>query len=160
MGRRDDDKPSWRDIDRARDRSRHTDQNRDPYRGGGGRSNRYYKAKLEKLMKDKLEQVFSDPERDGLARRIRDELLGAERLEAVRQYLDTYGLPEDFETLLAMAEVKDDEVFAAVVPAMAALWDEQPDSRRKVAVQTLKTRLMRLRDRDARAVASGLIGKG
>ncbi len=158
MGRRDDrdrdDRPSWRDIDRKRDRSLHTDQDR-PIGGGGGNPNasRYYKAALEKAMKQRLEKVFADPERDAAAREIRDAITGADRKAAAETYLAQYELPEDFETLLAMAEVKDDAIFARVVPAMAELWDAQPETRRKVAKQMLQLRLMRVRDKEARAIA-------
>ena len=67
MGRRDDrdDRPSWRDIDRKRDRSSHTEQHKPMGGSGGGQgtSSRYYKAALDKAMKSKLEAVFADPER-------------------------------------------------------------------------------------------------
>ena len=160
MGRRDDrdDRPSWRDIDRKRERSRHTDQNRPiDGHGGGGRPNRYSKAALEKAMKGQLDAVFANPERDAASRAVRDAVTGAERAAATEAYLSEYGVPEDFETLLAMADVKDDGVFAQVIPAMAERWDDQPDSRRKVAKQLLQLRLMRVRDRGARAVALDLI---
>lgn len=165
MPRRDDrdrdERPSWRDIDRGKDRSRHTDQNRPaPGSGGYGNKSSYYKAKLDKLMKDKLEKVFADPERDGLAREIQDAVTHAERKDKTAAYLDQYGLPEDFETLMAMSEVKEDEIFALVMPAVAERWDDQPASRRKLAVERLQMRLMRVRDRDARAIATELIGKG
>ncbi len=164
MGRRDDrdrdDRPSWRDIDRKRDSSTHTEQNRPSY-GGGKASNRHYKAALERVMKDKLNEMFSDPKRDKAAAKIQDAATQSERKEAAEAYLAEYDVPEeDFPTLMAMAEVKDDALFATVVPLMAALWDDQPDSRRKVARQLLQMRLMRVRDKDARAVATELIRKG
>ena len=165
MGRRDDrdDRPSWRDIDRKRDRSLHTDQHKPMGGGGGGGrpgADRYYKAALEKAMKQRLDSVFADPERDGAARAVRDATTGAERKEAAEAYLAEYGVPEDFETLMAMAEVKDDAVFAQVVPPMAEQWDEQPPTRRKVAKQMLQLRLMRVRDKEARKVAMEMIRKG
>lgn len=166
MGRRDDrdrdDRPSWRDIDRTRDRSSHTDQHKPIGGGGGGKpgADRYYKAALEKAMKKRLDAVFADPERDGAARAVREAVTGAERTEATGAYLDRYGVPEDFETLMSMAEVKDDAVFAQVVPPMAELWDEQPPTRRKVAKQLLQLRLMRVRDKEARKVAMEMISKG
>ncbi|MDP7110468.1 MAG: hypothetical protein QGH45_00820 [Myxococcota bacterium] len=164
MGRRDDrdDRPSWRDIDRKRDRSSHTEQHKPMGGSGGGQgtSSRYYKAALDKAMKSKLEAVFADPERDGRARSIRDATTGAERTEATAAYLDQYGVPEDFETLMAMAEVKDDGVFAQVVPPMAEQWDAQSAPRRKLATQMLQLRLMRVRDKEARQVAMEMIRKG
>ena len=163
MGRRNDrdrdDRPSWRDIDRKREGSRHTDQNR-PADGHHESSNRYYKAALEKAMKKRLEDVFADPVRDGLAKKIREATTGAERKEAAQEYLDKYDLPDDFETLMALAEVKDDAIFARVIPVMAEQWSDQPASRRKVAKQMLQMRLMRVRDKDARAIAQDLIKKG
>ncbi len=163
MGRRDDrdDRPSWRDIDRKRDRSAHTDQHKPVGGGGGGRGgSRYSKAALEKAMKAQLDAVFADPERDKLARSIRDATTGAERAAATAEYLEKHGVPEDFETLMAMAEVKDDAVFAQVVPPMAAQWDDQSAARRKMAKQMLQLRLMRVRDKEARAVAMEMIRKG
>ena len=69
-------------------------------------------------------------------------------------------MPEDFETLMAMAEVKDDGVFAQVVPPMAEQWDAQSAPRRKLATQMLQLRLMRVRDKEARQVAMEMIRKG
>jgi hypothetical protein len=164
MPRRDDydrdERRSWRDVDRGKDRSRHTDQNRPEHGSGGhGTKSSYYKAKLDKLMKDKLEKVFADPERDGMAREIQDAVTHAERKDKTAAYLDKYGLPDDFETLMAMSEVKEDEIFAQVMPSVAERWDDQPDSRRKLAVERLQMRLLRVRDKDARAIATELISK-
>lgn len=162
MGRRDDrdrdDRPSWRDIDRKRDLSKHTDQGKPVYERQRP-SSRYYRAQLERAMKDRLDNMFADPERDAAARKITEAATASERKEATEAYLETYDLPEDFATLLAMAEVKDDGLFARVVPAMAELWADQPDSRRKLAVQVLQMRLMRVRDKEARKVAQDLIRK-
>ncbi len=162
MGRRhdrDDDAPSWRDIDRGRDSSRHTDQNKSAY--GGKRANDHsYKARLDKAWKERAENVFKDPERDKAAKKVQVAATASERKAAAQAYLDKYELPTDFETLMAMAEVKDDALFAQVMPPMAELWDEQPASRRKVAAQMLQMRLMRVRDKDARKIATELIDKG
>jgi hypothetical protein len=164
MGRRDDrdDRPSWRDIDRKRDRSSHTEQHKQIGGGGGGHgsSSRYNKAALDKALKSKLDAVFADPERDGLARSVRDATTGAERKQATAAYLEKYGVPEDFETLMAMAEVKDDGVFAQVVPPMAEQWEAQSAPRRKLVKEMLQLRLMRVRDKDARKIATEMIRKG
>lgn len=162
MGRRhdrDDDAPSWRDIDRGRDESRHTEQNKPAYRDR--RANDHsYKAHLDKAWKERAAAVFANPERDKAGKKVQEAATASERKEAAEAYLSEYGIPEDFETLMSMAEVKDDAVFAQVLPPMAEQWDEQPASRRKVAAQMLQMRLMRVRDNDARKLASQLIEKG
>ena len=159
MGRRhdrDDDAPSWRDIDRGRDSSRHTDQNKSAH-GGPRRNDHSYKARLDKAWKERAETVFKDPKRDKAGKKVQEAATASERKQAAQAYMDEYGLPTDFETLMALAEVKDDAIFAQVLPPMAELWDDQPASRRKVAAQMLQMRLMRVRDKDARKIASELI---
>jgi hypothetical protein len=162
MGRRhdrDDDAPSWRDIDRGRDESRHTDQNKPAF--GDRRANDHsYKARLDKAWKERAAAVFDNPERNKAGKKIQEAASASERKEAAEVYLSEFGVPEDFETLMAMAEVKDDAVFAQVLPPMAEQWEEQPASRRKIAVQMLQMRLMRVRDNDARKLATSLIDKG
>ena len=162
MGRRhdrDDDAPSWRDIDRGRDESRHTDQNK-PAHGNPRANDHSYKARLDKAWKERAAAVFADPKRDKAGKKVQEAATASERKDAATAYLDEYGIPEDFETLMAMAEVKDDVIFAQVLPPMADLWDDQPASRRKIATQMLQMRLMRVRDNDARKIASQLIDKG
>jgi len=162
MGRRhdrDDDAPSWREIDRGRESSRHTEQNK-PAHDGPRANDHSYKARLDKAWKERAAAVFANPERDKAGKKVQEAATASERKEAAEAYLTEYGIPEDFETLMAMAEVKDDAVFAQVLPPMADLWDDQPASRRKIAVQMLQMRLMRVRDKDARKIASDLIDKG
>lgn len=97
-GKRDDrerEKPSWRELDRKRDR------------GGGGEKreplDRYQDAAAQKVLKEQLGALFEDKE----ATELRKKLLAADRAglgEAVAAWVDAKGsFPSDDPELLAKA---------------------------------------------------------
>ena len=103
-GQRDDrdrEKTSWRDLDRKRDRSNHTEQ------GSGAKvpkaKDRYADAQAQKMLKDQLGALFEDKE----ATKLRKDILDADRAslkDAVAAWVESKGsFPPQDPTLLEKA---------------------------------------------------------
>lgn len=105
----DEKKKSWREIDKLRDRSRHRGRQRRDERGA------LEKALQDKRMKDRYlkeaERLFQGPKgRPEHAKDLRaiHDSYGTPRFgRAVRHYVETYGLPDEWGTLLLLLDLTD-----------------------------------------------------
>jgi len=136
---RDDDdreRPSWREIDQRRDRSRH--------RAPGVKKESLPKAQAEKVRQEALRQA----EALFKGKRIRPEYQAAlKMLEAhhgtkkfaatAKKFLEEYGLPEEWGALNRLLDYPGPEVVVKVLEAMAA----QASSRTRVEQQGFRGRL-------------------
>lgn len=124
---RDDDfrdKPSWRDRDRKRDRSRHV-QHDDL---GMGSSPAWVRKEIlkqaEKLFQGNATKPV-DPQKEKAKSEIH-KYFGTEKfLASVRRYLKQYGLPEDWRSLMLLLDYKDCGVVEEVIGALRKLYEGQ-----------------------------------
>ena len=130
-------RPSWREIDRMRDRSRHV--SRGEQRPSKERSLRSTWAKKQHLKEaDKVFQgVKGTKEHKAAVDAIHRAYGSGKFSSAVRRYLEAYGLPAEWGTLLLLLDYKDDEVLAE---AIEKLRDLAP-KRTPVEKQGLKNKL-------------------
>jgi hypothetical protein len=117
-GDSDDDereRPSWREIDRMRDRSRHV--SRGERRPAKERSLRTAWAKKQHLKE--AEKVFQgvrgSKEYKAAVDAIHRSYGSAKFSSAVKRFLEAYGIPAEWGTLLLLLDYKDDEVLAEVI---------------------------------------------
>lgn len=117
------DRPSWRDLDRKRDKSAHRKEERGP-RGRAARvesATAAYKRKLDAFfdhavvpehLKDKLPAGESEGPgpRQALLRDIRDAKNARALEKAVDKLRKDFGMPEDMEILLRVLEHSKDPV--------------------------------------------------
>jgi len=136
---KDDDereRPSWREIDKRRDRSRH--------RAPGAKKASLPKVQAEKVRKEALRQA----EALFKGKRVRPEYQEAlKMLEAhhgtkkfaatARKFLEEYGLPEEWGALNRLLDYPGPEVAVQVLEAMAS----QAGARSRVEQQGFKGRL-------------------
>lgn len=127
MGDRYDDdfreKPSWRDRDRTRDRSRHVAQ--------GDLSGQSPKWVRKEILRE-ADRLFQggrtkkvDPEQEK-ARNDIHRTVGSKKFEgAVRKYLKNYGLPDDWSTLMLLLDFKDPGTIEAAIEHLKNLYPEQ-----------------------------------
>ena len=102
-------KPSWREIDRKRDRSRHVSRDK---RGREEKSLQSTWAKQQYLKKvNKLFQGEKGGKEHKAALDAIHRHYGSSKFaSAVKKYLKKYGIPNDWSTLMLMLDYKDDEV--------------------------------------------------
>ena len=118
------DKPSWRDRDRKKDRSRHVG-NDDIGSGGGSRWMRKgVLREAEKLFAGGGGKKKLNPEQEKAQNEIH-RFVGSKKFSAaVKRYIKEYGLPEDWSTLMLLLDHKETK---AVIEAMGRLKVLYPD---------------------------------
>lgn len=127
-----DDKKSWRDVDRGRDKSAHRDH-RGPSRGGPAQrvesATAAYKRKLSKFFDEGVvpehlkEQLGGDEppsERQTLIRAIRQSESGRPLVKAVDAFLASYEMFDDMELLLRVLEHPKDPVLLQAIERIEA----------------------------------------
>ena len=157
----DDERPSWREIDKKRDRSAHVSQDKKEKRGGGRPgADRYeqgrYKEALEKLFQGKKGTL----EYQKLYNKIHKSYGSSTFLTHVQKFIQAYGLPEDVSTLLLILDTKDPATMLAAIDRLKALFAaatarEKEDIRRKLSIIGMTDRSGDVKER-AREVAEEL----
>jgi hypothetical protein len=155
----DEDRPSWREIDKRKDRSSHVSRDRSERRGKPDQSSwlqKQYRKEAEKLFMGK-----KGSDKHKAAHTAVYEAHGSVRFgEAVRSYVDEYGLPEDWSTLSLLLDYDDPGVIRETIGMLKS----QYESRTALEKQGLRSKLeilaMTTKDEDLREfveeVLSGL----
>lgn len=138
----DDERPSWREIDKRRDRSSHV---------SGPKREKSQKEALQDRwktgrQKEALDRLFlgekGTPEHDKLHNNIH-KLYGTDRFAlAVQKYIDKFGPPEDVSTLLLLLDSKEPNVVFQAIDKLREVYPkvtkrEQEDTRRKLSMLAL-----------------------
>lgn len=124
---RDDDfreKPSWRDRDRRKDRSRHVAQGELPT----GQSSRWVRKQIlreaERLFKGSRSKKV-DPKQEKAKNEVHRSC-GTKKFDpSVRKYLKEYGLPDDWSTLMLLLDSKDPGTVMDAIQSLKVLYPEQ-----------------------------------
>jgi hypothetical protein len=125
MPRHDEDereKISWREIDRRRDRSPHAPKEVPRERERSRRSE--WVMKKYRKEADKLFMGKKGTKKHQKAQGDIDRYHGTEQFdEAVKNYLDQYGLPDDWRTLSLLLDYSDPEKVLETIQAMKPLYE-------------------------------------
>ncbi len=120
----DDEKerPSWREIDRLRDRSPHTRRRREETQVERALKNKWLK---ERYLKE-VEKLFAGKkgtrEHEKALEKIHKSY-GTNRFnKAVKDYVKEYGLPEDWGTLILLLDHRDEEIVCGALRALKKLY--------------------------------------
>lgn len=132
-------KRSWRDIDRGKDRSNHSDQSRSPMEKRP--KDRYQKAAAQKELKGQLNALFADHGAADLRKAILDADDRVSLQQAVDAYLEERGsLPPDPDLLEKAMGVRKDKTLLRVVDAVGELLQTTDATRKKVFLLKLRSR--------------------
>lgn len=131
-------RPSWRDLDRKRDSSRHSDQ------AGQDRpaptADRYATAAAQKALMGELQDLFRNPAHDAL----RQALLAADRagLDAALDALIEArgGLPDDVEVLDKAMDTRKDRTLRLVLDAVERVLPGADEAARKLLLGRVRTK--------------------
>lgn len=118
----DDERPSWREIDRRRDRSPHTRSRQKETQVERALKSKWLK---ERYLKE-VEKLFSgkkgSEEHDKALSRIH-KAYGTNRFnKAVKDYVKEYGLPEDWGTLILLLDHREEEIVCQALKALKGLY--------------------------------------
>jgi hypothetical protein len=152
MGEYDDerDRPSWREIDRLRDRSRHVrreEKKERPQKIDRWKSGRAREA-LERLLKGERGTL----EHDKLFNKIHTSYGTESFLRHVKAYIERYGLPDDPSTLMLLMDTKDEKIIRDVIDRFESIYPNltdrmKEDVKRKVSIVRLTERSQKVRER-------------
>jgi hypothetical protein len=113
-------RPSWREIDRMRDRSRHVGRGERTPKERSSRSTWAKKQYLKEAGK-LFRGVKGSKEHKAAVDAIHRSYGTSKFTAAVNKYLQAYGVPTEWGTLLLLLDYKDDEVLAEVIANLKEL---------------------------------------
>ncbi len=121
-----DDRPSWREIDRLRDRSSHT---RRPEKDQPELEKALNSKWLKERYLKEVEKLFSgkkgSAEHDKALKAIH-RTYGTTRFNTtVRKYVKEFGLPEDWGTLILLLDAKDVSIVCQALEALKGLYPQK-----------------------------------
>jgi hypothetical protein len=149
-------KPSWREIDRRRDRSPHAPKETREDRPRSGRSEwvmKKYRKEADKLFMGrkgtkKHQKALSDIERYN----------GTDQFEeTVKAYLEEYGLPEDWTTLSLLLDYSDPQTVLKALEAMKGLYPGRAPAEQRGFKARVDILAMTASDRDLRDAAEDML---
>ncbi|OPX20490.1 MAG: hypothetical protein BZ151_03485 [Desulfobacca sp. 4484_104] len=154
----DRERPSWREIDRRKDRSRHVTPQTQRRRGR--------KAEAERIRQQALkaaESLFAGkrgrPEYQKALRTLEAQRGTPKFQSTTKKFLAEYGLPEEWSTLMLLLDYSDPKVVNEVLQSLAA----QVKSRTRVEQQGLQGKLRALalttQDLELKQTAEALIAE-
>ncbi len=150
-GYRDKDKnrenrPSWREIDKRKDRSHHTgDQKKGPAPKTRESMKQQYKKAVDELL---FSGKPPESPQEKKARELLHKKYDTPGFDAaIKKFVKKYGIPNYWETLSMMLDCEDHEIKQATISAMAEMYEEQSKSEQMLFANSLR-RISRLRDNE------------
>ena len=148
----DDERPSWREIDKRRDGSSHVRRKAGKKtEGGGDRWN-------EGRRKEALERLFKGDkgtlEHEKFYNKIHKTYGTSTFLPTVQKYVEKFGPPDDASTLLLVLDAKDVKIVMLAMEKLLQIYGgvstrEKEDIRRKLSIVALTDRSVEIKERAA-----------
>jgi len=117
-------RPSWREIDRMKDRSKHVTREKLSYREKKLKTEwakRQYLKKVEDLFKGKK----GTSEHKQAYQALHDTYGTKKFHKEVESYLKEYGFPDDWSTLFLLLDYKDPDVVIQVIDLLKEMFEDQ-----------------------------------
>ena len=145
-----DERPSWRDIDKKRDRSSHVSgekQERKAPAADRWNTGRHKKALERLFLGDK-----GTLEHEKLYKKVHKSYGAPAFPKAVREYVEKYGPPDDVSTLLLSLDTRDVPLMLLVMEKLEQVYAkasnrEKEDIRRKLSILSLTDRSPEIKER-------------
>lgn len=117
-------KPSWRDMDRRRDRSRHVSHDGMGSEGSSRWVRKQVLREAERLFQSKPKKKMN-PEQAKALNDIHSSCGTKKFAPSVRRYLKTYGLPEDWSTLMLLLDFNVPATVMEAIESLKKLYPQQ-----------------------------------
>jgi len=151
-----DNRPSWRELDKRKDKSSHRQDEKPEFPGQGKKQETY----SMKVYKRKLDEMFSGKTKKKKSKSSFDPILKAQGTKEfhglVAEYVNDKGIPDDWEALMAFLDHKDSQVVIQCLQKMGPQVDDQSPARRQMFQSKLKILDMTTRDQEVRAAIESL----
>jgi hypothetical protein len=159
MPPRDDDereKPSWREIDRMRDHSRHTDGERRSYQERTLRSDWAKKQHLREA--EKFFQGKKGTEKYKKAEAALHEKYGTSEFpQAAEEFMGEFGLPDSWGTLLLLLDSQNPKWIKQAVAVMKELYPKRSLIEQRAFKGKIKGMAGSAREREVRVACAELL---
>ncbi len=141
-------RPSWREIDRLRDRSRHV--RREERKERVERPDRWKTARAKEALERLLKGEKGTLEHDKLYNKIHSSYGTKSFTKNVKSYIEKYGLPDDASTLMLIMDTKEEDIIGDAIDKLALIYNELPqklkeDVIRKISIVKLVERSEKVR---------------
>lgn len=120
-----DDKPSWSEIDKKKDRSRHLSEDRSEPRQKSPKkewAQKMYLKEIENLFKGKKASKEHNSALDEIHQRAGTKKFNT----AVKKYIKEYGMPDDWSTLFLLLDYKDIKVVKQAAHTLKEMSQDAP----------------------------------
>jgi hypothetical protein len=148
----DSDRPSWRDRDRKKDRSKHVSQDQPSFRPKSAKAQwaqKQYLKEVENLFKGKKAS-----KEHAIAHEEIHKYSGTKKFNtAVKKYLAVYDLPEDWSTLFLLLDYKDLNTVKRAIAVLKDMAREEPLNIQEGFKSKLRIIAMTTADSDLRETA-------
>jgi hypothetical protein len=161
MGRRDDDddreKLSWREIDKMRDHSRHVSGEPKSFRERSLRSDWAKKQHLKEAEKFFLGKKGTDEYKKAYAA-LHDKYGSPGFEEAAKKFIQEFGPPDDWGTLILILDAKDPAVAREALAPLKGLYEKRSPIEQKGLKGKLKILAITARDKNLREEVEKMLG--
>jgi len=149
-----DDKPSWREIDRKKDKSSHvSDDSQDAEAKQKSPKKEWvqkmYLKEIENLFKGKKGSKEHTDALDAIHQRAGTKKFNT----AVKKYMKEFGLPDDWSTLFLLLDYKDTKIVKQAITALKEMAPEEPLTLKEGFKSKLNIITMTTQDDDVRDIA-------
>jgi hypothetical protein len=149
-------RPSWRDLDRKKDRSKHLSQDQPSYRPKSAKAQwaqKQYLKEVENLFKGKKAS-----KEHALAHEEIHKYSGTKKFNAaVKKYLTAYDMPDDWSTLFLLLDYKDLKVVQRSIALLKDMAHEEPLNIQEGLKSKLRIIAMTTADSDLRETAEEVL---
>jgi hypothetical protein len=161
MGRRDNDddreKLSWREIDKMRDHSRHVSGEPRSFRERSLRSDWAKKQHLKEAEKFFLGKKGTDEYKKAYAA-LHDKYGSPGFEEAAKKFIQEFGPPDDWGTLILILDAKDPAVAREALAPLKGLYEKRSPIEQKGLKGKLKILAITARDKNLREEVEKMLG--
>jgi hypothetical protein len=162
MGRTDDDddreKLSWREIDKMRDHSRHVSRDPKSYRESSLRGEWAKKQHLKEAEKFFLGKKGTDEYKKAYTA-LHDKYGTPEFEEAAKKFIQEFGPPDDWGTLLLLLDAKDPALAKEALVPLKGLYGKRSPIEQKGLKGKLKILAMTAKEKNLRQEAEKMLAE-
>ncbi len=153
-----EDRPSWRERDKVKDRSPHSDQAREPRPSSSPRNKKMEEA-LKKQASSALDALFTKAPSaaDTSEERLRRAATPGEKEALLVAHLASHGMPSEWDLRVALLAVKDEALVARLALSLAEEAPLRTAEEKVLAVTAIRERAFTLGTPAARGAARELI---
>ncbi len=159
----DDEKPSWRELDRQRDKSGFYGRHEKKEKGEGASSDKPKDRWQTGKVKEAIDRIFMGKkgtlEHDKLYKKLHQSYGMGTFARHVSTYIEKFGIPDDAPTLLLIFDAKDPRISLGAIEKLHEVYPALSQEHKDDVLRKLSIVAQTDRSRDVRMRAEELMGE-